>query len=54
MLDEREAVDRLCEAEINGMFAEKVGFLTHHLGTPPPQSRAREAPDYYEHLIEWE
>ena len=32
MLDEREAVDRLYEAEINGMFAEKVGFLTHHLG----------------------
>ena len=50
MLDEREAVDRLYEADINDMFAEKVGFLTHHLGIPPPQTRARENPDYYEHL----
>jgi hypothetical protein len=54
MLDEREAVDVLYEAEINGIFAEKVGFLTHHLGIPPPQTRAREAPDYYERLLEWE
>ncbi len=35
--------------KINGIFAGKVGFLTHHLGIPP-QIRAREGADFYEGL----